>query len=1430
MKSFNPRNEWHRGPALSGMDGVPISWGMKGKRLLYFLVCSVVLTGMSRVVSAQAINCSSGFNTTSTADGGCGISVNGQAADFWIGNHPSSILSGSSAILAPSHAGHLSNSLIKQVAVNNQAFTTSFRFVPNGLNVAFILENDLNPGAGQYPFIFAAGAGGEGGLSQFAGGSNIPPSHVFALMLDQYSPLVNDGSGQFTYSSAQIYQTLQVTGGVQSLAGYLPEYPINKISTSPVALNAPANAQATTTGHTYSATINYDGYTLTLNLFDVTAGGSCPGANCFTHTWTGVYIPEITGATTAYAGLVAGTSGAGGGAPNPLLIDSFTYAATTPTGAPSFTAWNANSTYNIGTVSAASPVYSVAPGTYPGTQTVAISTSTSPHNYICYLLSSTTPALYPQPDNNGGCSTGTLYTTPISIASTATLYAMAGSNNAAFPLGSVAPPGLGPPSTLVAATYTIAASSVAATPTFSPAGGAYSSTQSVTLSDQSPGAVICYNTTGSPATNGANGCTAGTVFSSPISVSSTETIYAVAGGTGYTDSQVAASNFIIKAPAPKPVATTATLVAATTNLVNGQQASLTATISAASGAQPTGNVSFFSGSQLLGTATLNNGQANLLATLSAQPGSFQVSATYNGSDLDNKSTSSPITLTVVSTTTVALISNVTQVIEGSPVALTAVVTPTFGSLAATGSVAFYVGGTALGTQQLSNDKAAYSAPINLPAGTYQLTAVYAGDTGDETSSSNALAITVTAPVVPQASTKTSLTITPVTPAAGQSLHLSSIVTAASGSTPTGVVNFFLGQTQVGSATLTNGAAAVSVNAPSTTGSYQLTAVYAGTSQDSSSTSSPVTITIAPTVVATTTSLVSSAQQVTPGEQLVLSAMVNSGSSSKASGAVNFFLGHTQLGSVALTNGQATWTGPAAFSPGTYQLTAVYAGEGSDAGSTSNTLTLTIVAPAIPQVSTITTLSISPSAPVAGQSMYLTSLVTAVDGSALSGIVNFYLGQTQVGSTSLVNGIANASVSAPASSGTYQLTAAYAGNVQDTASTSTPLTITIAPNIATTSITLAASSQQLTQGQPLVLTAAVSSNGAPTAGGTVNFFLGQTLLGSSSLSAGQASWSGPASFTPGTYQLTATYAGDALDTTATSSAVQLTIIPDAIAQPFSTMTALSYSPQQVYSGQSVNIAVQVAEQAGSANPTGMVAVYLGQTLIGTAALTNGGASIPMQAPAPGTYTLTAAYTGEGQDLSSQSAPVNLVVNVAVANVPIAPTQPGNPTFTLGLSNNSVAFTQGQTTSLQVMLASVQGYQGAVQLSCSGLPAGVSCNFSPADVSLNAGNAGSVLSITSNSTIASDTAMVTNVASAMLLPWNMAGMLGIFSIRFRRKYRFGTLAIILFAAGASLACLTGCGLSVRDTTQPYQVTVTAVGVNQQSQSQVLTLNITGPAASF
>jgi hypothetical protein len=95
-------------------------------------------------------------------------------------------------------------------------------------------------------------------------------------------------------------------------------------------------------------------------------------------------------------------------------------------------------------------------------------------------------------------------------------------------------------------TYTEESPGQAGIPTFSPAPGTYFGSQSVTLSSGSSGAIICYSTTGTPATNGSTGCTTGTLFSGPITVSSSETIQAVAGGKGYNDSPVVSGNYVIQ--------------------------------------------------------------------------------------------------------------------------------------------------------------------------------------------------------------------------------------------------------------------------------------------------------------------------------------------------------------------------------------------------------------------------------------------------------------------------------------------------------------------------------------------------------------------------------------------------------------------------------------------------------------------------------------------------------------------------------------------------------------------------------------------------------------------------------------------------------------------------------------------------------------------
>lgn len=152
-----------------------------------------------------------------------------------------------------------------------------------------------------------------------------------------------------------------------------------------------------------------------------------------------------------------------------------------------------------------------------------------------------------------GPQQGTKYTGPISVSSNSTIYAQAGYNtsaNSSCPgSGGGSTTCAGPPSGMLAANYTI---SGASTPTFSPTAGSYGSTQSVTISSTS-GSVICYNTTGSPATNGTTGCTTGTLYTGVVSVASSETLYAVSGGTGFTDSSVGSAAYTITLPVQRVV-------------------------------------------------------------------------------------------------------------------------------------------------------------------------------------------------------------------------------------------------------------------------------------------------------------------------------------------------------------------------------------------------------------------------------------------------------------------------------------------------------------------------------------------------------------------------------------------------------------------------------------------------------------------------------------------------------------------------------------------------------------------------------------------------------------------------------------------------------------------------------------------------------------
>ena len=89
---------------------------------------------------------------------------------------------------------------------------------------------------------------------------------------------------------------------------------------------------------------------------------------------------------------------------------------------------------------------------------------------------------------------------------------------------------------------TAASGGTCATPTFSPVAGTYSTTQYVTISSATDGATIYYTT------NGDTPSALSTPYSGPITVSSTQTIKAIAIKANHTNSEVATATYTIVPP------------------------------------------------------------------------------------------------------------------------------------------------------------------------------------------------------------------------------------------------------------------------------------------------------------------------------------------------------------------------------------------------------------------------------------------------------------------------------------------------------------------------------------------------------------------------------------------------------------------------------------------------------------------------------------------------------------------------------------------------------------------------------------------------------------------------------------------------------------------------------------------------------------------
>jgi hypothetical protein len=163
--------------------------------------------------------------------------------------------------------------------------------------------------------------------------------------------------------------------------------------------------------------------------------------------------------------------------------------------------------------SAPAPVISPGSGTYSGSQTIAITDAVAGAT-IYYTTNGTVPT-----------STSTVYTGSFTISTDETITAIASPNGYLQ-----SPP--------AAATFT--STSTVATPVFSLAAGTYSGSQTLTLTDGTPGAQIYYTLNGSTPTSSSS------LYTQPLSVPVSETVQAIAIAPNLFNSSIVTAAYTIQ--------------------------------------------------------------------------------------------------------------------------------------------------------------------------------------------------------------------------------------------------------------------------------------------------------------------------------------------------------------------------------------------------------------------------------------------------------------------------------------------------------------------------------------------------------------------------------------------------------------------------------------------------------------------------------------------------------------------------------------------------------------------------------------------------------------------------------------------------------------------------------------------------------------------